>query len=399
MVVKTNKTDVISNFIRYYGRQPSSTEDLKTVEYLTTKAPQEVESLLAKNSPITKGKLWGDYQKTKTPITPTAPVAPITPIQPKKETLQEMSIRLAKEEKAKAPISSAPTQAPAQSQWEAGGNAGVAPFSSPAASAGAVDDSKVAGGTTNSEVADEFSIFINNDPFITEQFKDANIKAKFDKLPKELKLAYIQSMQSLGNSIEAGKVVNPNISITPAQAKEFTDQAFTELDPYYQEQIKLYKQDLDTSISRLQQDFDKGIRSAEEPFKENLAAQAESEAQAGLTYGSERVKREGQAVQDQQQKIEDYTTTAQRNAEDIAKTGERKLGSDLMGKVAMPTLGNYQVSNKGFSQTGSRNLSSALTGGLIGEMPKAETVALTGRSSDLEDAYRKQRILSLSPLS
>ena len=77
MAVKTNKTDVVNNFVRYYGRKPSSAEDLKTVDYLTTKSPQEVESLLAKNSPITNGKLWGDYQKTKTsPITPIAPVTP-----------------------------------------------------------------------------------------------------------------------------------------------------------------------------------------------------------------------------------------------------------------------------------------------------------------------------------
>lgn len=59
MAIKTNKSDVIANFVRYYGRQPSSPEDLKTVEHLTTKAPNEVEALLAKNSPVTKGKLWG----------------------------------------------------------------------------------------------------------------------------------------------------------------------------------------------------------------------------------------------------------------------------------------------------------------------------------------------------
>lgn len=63
MATKTNRSDVVENFIRYHGRQPTSEQDLKTVEYLTTKAPQEVESLLAKDSPITKGILWSDYQK------------------------------------------------------------------------------------------------------------------------------------------------------------------------------------------------------------------------------------------------------------------------------------------------------------------------------------------------
>lgn len=53
MAILTNRTDVVANFVRYYGRQPSSAQDLATVTYLTTKPPSEVESLLAKNSPVT----------------------------------------------------------------------------------------------------------------------------------------------------------------------------------------------------------------------------------------------------------------------------------------------------------------------------------------------------------
>jgi len=66
MAVKTNKNDVISNFVRYHGRQPK-TEELAPggiIDYLTTKAPAEVETLLSKNSPITGGKTWSEYKKT-----------------------------------------------------------------------------------------------------------------------------------------------------------------------------------------------------------------------------------------------------------------------------------------------------------------------------------------------
>lgn len=62
MATLTNKSDVIATFVRYYGRQPGP-GDLKTIDFLTTKAPKEVESSLAKTSPITKGALWSDYQK------------------------------------------------------------------------------------------------------------------------------------------------------------------------------------------------------------------------------------------------------------------------------------------------------------------------------------------------
>ena len=64
MAIKTNKSDVIANFARYHGRQPNP-DELKPgalIDYLTTKAPQEVEQLLSKNSPITGGKTWSQYQ-------------------------------------------------------------------------------------------------------------------------------------------------------------------------------------------------------------------------------------------------------------------------------------------------------------------------------------------------
>jgi hypothetical protein len=74
MAIKTNKSDVIANFVRYYGRQPLDS-DMATIDYLTTKVPTEVESLLAKNSPITKGLVWNEYQKQKNSVANQTPVA------------------------------------------------------------------------------------------------------------------------------------------------------------------------------------------------------------------------------------------------------------------------------------------------------------------------------------
>jgi len=63
MAIKTNKSDVIANFVRYRGRQPNP-DELKpgaVIDFLTTKSPQEVESRLAKDSKVTGGKLWAQY--------------------------------------------------------------------------------------------------------------------------------------------------------------------------------------------------------------------------------------------------------------------------------------------------------------------------------------------------
>jgi len=240
-----------------------------------------------------------------------------------------------------------------------------------------------------------YESLINSDAFLTEQFKDTNIRNNFDKMSPTLQMAYLQMMKSLGKQVEAGKVINPNVEITPEKIKEFTDQAITELDPYYQEQIRNYKQDLDTSITRLTEDFNTGIRNAEDPFKKNLAAQAESEAQAGTVYGSERGVRETTNVNEQQQKIDEVSKGIKRDVEDDYTSAERKLGSDVISGIETPKLAEYNVTNQGFQNTGSRSLFSP-TGGVVGSLQKEKTTAVANRASDLEESYRKQRLLNIN---
>ena len=80
MAILTNKQDVINNFIRYHGRRPNDAELAPggVIEYLMTKPPTEVEKLLAKDSPITGGLIWSEYQKQQTTTTPTTPTTPST---------------------------------------------------------------------------------------------------------------------------------------------------------------------------------------------------------------------------------------------------------------------------------------------------------------------------------
>jgi len=240
-----------------------------------------------------------------------------------------------------------------------------------------------------------YDSYINNDAFLKEQFEDQNIKDNFSKMSPTLQMAYLQMMKSLGAQVEAGKVINPNIEITPEQVKKFTDQAISELDPYYQEQISNYKQDLDTSISRLTEDFETGVRNAEDPFKRNLEVVAENEAQAGTVYGSERKKREDINVQNQQQAIDEVSKGLGRDVEDSYTKAERTLGSDVLSGIKTPKIAEYKVSNQGISKTGSRDLFDP-KGGMIGSLQKEKTTAVKSRSSELEEDYRKQRILNIN---
>jgi len=90
MATLTNRNDVVVTFDRYHGRNPGASDEA-TIQYLMTKAPQEVEKLLAKNSPITKGLLWADYQKAKgqQPVAQTNVQVPVKQSQPVQPTPQQ----------------------------------------------------------------------------------------------------------------------------------------------------------------------------------------------------------------------------------------------------------------------------------------------------------------------
>ena len=238
---------------------------------------------------------------------------------------------------------------------------------------------------------------IANDPFLADQLKSPEAKAQFGALSPELQSSYLQLLRSLEDKIEAGEVINPDIEINPEQAAKFLTQAQNELDPFYAEQIGNIRQDLDTSFTRLQDDFDKGIRRAEDPFKQNLEAQAQQEADRGLAFSSGRQEREQRSVDQQQQSIDDFATQAQRNVQDASVLGERKLGSDVFGTIQRPDLQSATVGTQGFTRTPSRNLFTP-QGELIGDIPKQRETAIRGRASELESTFRGQRNLDLNKL-
>jgi peptidoglycan hydrolase-like protein with peptidoglycan-binding domain len=255
--------------------------------------------------------------------------------------------------------------------------------------------SQVPGQDASSAFLDEL---ISLNPFIQDQLKDPATKAKFDALPAELKPAYYQLLDQLGKSIETGQMVNPDIEITPAQLAEFTTKATAELDPYYQEQIGLIRRDLETSLSRIQEDFQREAQRAQEPFKQTLAQQSETEALAGTTFGSERANRERRLVLRQQQALDDALRASLRSGQDIGSQAERQIGSSAVAGVSNPLLSSFQVSPQGFSQ-GARQISFTPQGNLLGTLPKSREVAIQGRTTQLEEAERRNRILDLQKLS
>lgn len=210
---------------------------------------------------------------------------------------------------------------------------------------------------------------------------------------------FVQMYGELEKSIESGKVVNPAIKITPRKLKEFMNSATSQLDPYYQEQYSTLKTDIDTAISRLDEDYTKGIERAQEPFAQSLKDQAQAESEAGTVYSSERARREQAAVTDQTNKLEDFNTLAQRNVTDLLGNYEQLAGSQKARQINLPTIPGYQATNAGtFSPTASRSISAPYGGIELGSLGRERGTAVKTRAQELEEIYRSGQVLSRNPL-
>lgn len=223
-------------------------------------------------------------------------------------------------------------------------------------------------------------------------------QSMYNSLPNELKTAYQSALQMLERTIASGNVVNPQIQLTPAEVARFMDQASTELDPYFREAIAMHKQDLTTSLQRLQQDYTTGVNRSKDSFAQAMQDQDEDEAQSGTVYSSGRQDRERRLIAGQQYALDDAATEASRFAEDAARSAERTIGSSALGSVSMPGIATYTAGRGTINQTGTRSLYTP-QGNLLGSLPKEQETARRLRASELEASYRGGRSLSLSSLN
>ncbi len=244
-----------------------------------------------------------------------------------------------------------------------------------------------------------YASLISGNPFLADYMKDPTIKARFDSLPADLQGVFLQSVSALGKAVSDGKTINPDIELTPEQNKQFLDQAHSELDPYYQEVLRTTGSDIDTSISRLMEDYRKGVSRETSAFPQKLQDQAQTEADAGTAFSSGRQDRERKIMLNEQNVLDDAFTTASRATNDKIQGYEKTAGSDAASRfLNLPGMENYSVNTDGISPSGSvRQLYSPL-GGLMGTAAKDEATAVANRKSQLETAFRGNRVLNLSSL-
>jgi hypothetical protein len=232
---------------------------------------------------------------------------------------------------------------------------------------------------------------ISLDPYLKEYFQDPKNKTSFESLDPSQQTYMLQIIGAKQKLIESGKIVNPDVTLEPSKMAEFLDTAKGMIDPYYTEQIGNFGNDLKTSLQRQQEDYDKSIGRAETTFKENLGTQAEGEAQAGLTYGSERGTRLNRTISNQNNALTDAATTNARSIQDLGTTAEKKIGSSALNSLGLSyNTPTFQASESGFSNTGTRSLFTP-NGTLTGELPTQRTVDELNKQTQLAQTENDRR--------
>ena len=236
--------------------------------------------------------------------------------------------------------------------------------------------------------------------------EDARIKALeavVATIPSLKEASDILRLQ-IDTQIEQGKKVNPDLTITPELAQKFVDQASSELDPYYQELINQHKQDLTISFRQMQEDYTKQIEREQPAFKQSLENLDQTAANQGMAFSSGRVAREQQAIQGEQQKLDDLFTTNQRSVEKTGLASERAIGSRNFADLGIPTLQSYSASRNTIAPrgeltpSGSRSLYTPQTG-LYGTLPAQQKVDIAQRTGELTDIEQNKRILEAGGLT
>ena len=229
---------------------------------------------------------------------------------------------------------------------------------------------------------------------------DPETKALEDAMASDpvVKMLYEQQKLILEEMQKQNQVVNPDLTISPALVKQFSDEIVGKLDPYYQELLRQKKQDFDITFQRLQQDYDKNIEREQPAFEQSLENQDITEANQGTAFSSGRADRERTLITGQQNRLDDYFQNAQRTIQNNAMSGERTLGSRDFSSLGIPSLQSFAagrtISPKGsITPSGNRQLFNPI-GGIEGSLPIEQRTAYAKELENSKEQERKRRVLA-----
>ena len=198
--------------------------------------------------------------------------------------------------------------------------------------------------------------------------------------------------QFIKKLLARGETINPNVEISPDKLVEFMSQASREIDPYYQSQLKLAKDDLLRSLGYSQSQILEQEKNLEAQYGRTLQQEAEGFAEQGFAQSGRRLVSEERLAQDTQRQIDINRRNLSFGAGNLAGAFAREWGTPGVA----PTISSAPrvlAGSPGFQYSGNQSLyelSPGVYDGLVGSKQFEQTAAKRTLSAELESAFRSK---------
>jgi hypothetical protein len=200
--------------------------------------------------------------------------------------------------------------------------------------------------------------------------------------------------QMIQDQATQGNRFNPNIELTPDVVRQFLDQATAEIGPYYGGQINAIRDQLNTSLSNLQQKYDLSKEGQLASFQQNLNQTRENLAAGGAAQSGFRGQQEQQLQQGMDRSLTGLGLDTAQAANNLVNSARNSIGtSNLPG---LPTLSGYSSSTSGqgsFSPNRTLDFGS-FSSPLTGDLQYNQNRDISNLSNYLQQQEVNRRVLS-----
>lgn len=205
-----------------------------------------------------------------------------------------------------------------------------------------------------------------------------------------------------------GQAVNPNVQITPERVAEFMKQAETgiseflpiaerEVLPYFQNQLKIAREDFLRNVGYSTDDVLRKEQELERVYGQRVRGVGEQTAEQGFAQSGARTRAEQELARGTQEDIAGQRRQLGFNVGTTARGFAQRFGANALPGLSLTEAPQAIAGQEGFQKgIGSRQLyelSPDVYDGLTGEQEFAQRGAVRQRASDLERSFRENEAL------
>lgn len=218
--------------------------------------------------------------------------------------------------------------------------------------------------------------------------------ANLDGLPPEMVGLFTELEGYLKRLEQNGKVLNPNVTLTPEKVAEFMAKASSEIQPFYANQLKVAKDQFLTSLGYSAAQIQNQERQLEQTYGINLRTLGEDAAERGFAQSGLRQRDERQLATDTQNTIDTNRQSLAYNAGNAARSfaglyGTQQTPSFGLSKAPRVLAGQSSFQRE-LGDSPFYELSPSVYAGLKGSEQFQQEADTRTRASELEAAFNTQ---------